>query len=176
MLCVAPRNALSSNPERERTNQQWQGMILVSKLKVAVVNCSNCTWNVEMVTSEVSFVVVAVQFIINLQVHPLPRLFTLAETLFASEQAFYVHMSPAEFGLACHLGVLSGLPCIGVAKNLLHVQGVVRDKEHLSQVRITHMVFFKLEWLVWLKKHTKQNRESVIFYKSKNTLVAGRAT
>ncbi|XP_035260161.1 endonuclease V-like [Anguilla anguilla] len=40
-----------------------------------------------------------------------------------------------EFGVACHLGVLSGLPCVGVAKNLLQVQGVVRSEEHLTQVR-----------------------------------------
>ncbi|XP_030638712.1 endonuclease V-like [Chanos chanos] len=39
-----------------------------------------------------------------------------------------------EFGLACHLGVLSDLPCVGVAKNLLQVQGVVRSDEHLSQI------------------------------------------
>ncbi|XP_048871391.1 endonuclease V-like isoform X2 [Brienomyrus brachyistius] len=39
-----------------------------------------------------------------------------------------------EFGLACHLGVLADLPCVGVAKNLLHVQGVVRSAEHLSQI------------------------------------------
>uniref|UniRef100_A0A3Q0STF6 Endonuclease V n=1 Tax=Amphilophus citrinellus TaxID=61819 RepID=A0A3Q0STF6_AMPCI len=32
-----------------------------------------------------------------------------------------------EFGLACHLGVLSGLPCVGVAKNLLQVQGVNKN-------------------------------------------------
>ncbi|XP_078121855.1 endonuclease V-like isoform X3 [Sander vitreus] len=38
-----------------------------------------------------------------------------------------------EFGLACHLGVLSGLPCVGVAKNLLQVQGVYKSKEHQSQ-------------------------------------------
>uniref|UniRef100_A0A3B5QTU7 Endonuclease V n=1 Tax=Xiphophorus maculatus TaxID=8083 RepID=A0A3B5QTU7_XIPMA len=38
-----------------------------------------------------------------------------------------------EFGLACHLGVLSGLPCVGVAKNLLQVQGVLKDEEHQSQ-------------------------------------------
>ncbi|XP_031419733.1 endonuclease V [Clupea harengus] len=41
-----------------------------------------------------------------------------------------------EFGLACHLGVLSDLPCVGVAKNLLQVQGVVRDEEHLSQINV----------------------------------------
>ncbi|XP_035992999.1 endonuclease V isoform X3 [Fundulus heteroclitus] len=39
-----------------------------------------------------------------------------------------------EFGLACHLGVLSGLPCVGVAKNLLQVQGVFKDEEHQSQI------------------------------------------
>ncbi|XP_041694704.1 endonuclease V-like [Coregonus clupeaformis] len=39
-----------------------------------------------------------------------------------------------EFGLACHLGVLSGLPCIGVAKNLLQVQGVEKSEEHQSQI------------------------------------------
>ncbi|XP_077427091.1 endonuclease V-like isoform X2 [Vanacampus margaritifer] len=38
-----------------------------------------------------------------------------------------------EFGLACHLGVLSGLPCVGVAKNLLQVQGVNKNEEHQSQ-------------------------------------------
>ncbi|XP_051241335.1 endonuclease V-like isoform X2 [Dicentrarchus labrax] len=39
-----------------------------------------------------------------------------------------------EFGLACHLGVLSGLPCVGVAKNLLQVQGVYKNDEHQSQI------------------------------------------
>ncbi|XP_066522554.1 endonuclease V-like [Hoplias malabaricus] len=39
-----------------------------------------------------------------------------------------------EFGLACHLGVLSDLPCVGVAKNLLQVQGVAKSEEHLSQI------------------------------------------
>uniref|UniRef100_A0A8C7PDP5 Endonuclease V n=1 Tax=Oncorhynchus mykiss TaxID=8022 RepID=A0A8C7PDP5_ONCMY len=38
------------------------------------------------------------------------------------------------FGLACHLGVLSGLPCIGVAKNLLQVQGVEKNEKHQSQI------------------------------------------
>ncbi|XP_037116861.1 endonuclease V-like isoform X4 [Syngnathus acus] len=39
-----------------------------------------------------------------------------------------------EFGLACHVGVLSGLPCVGVAKNLLQVQGVFKNEEHQSQI------------------------------------------
>ncbi|XP_067355157.1 endonuclease V-like isoform X4 [Channa argus] len=39
-----------------------------------------------------------------------------------------------EFGLACHLGVLSALPCVGVAKNLLQVQGVYKSEEHQSQI------------------------------------------
>ncbi|KAM9792741.1 endonuclease V-like [Neosynchiropus ocellatus] len=39
-----------------------------------------------------------------------------------------------EFGLACHLGVLSRLPCVGVAKNLLQVQGVHKSDEHQSQI------------------------------------------
>ncbi|XP_034043480.1 endonuclease V-like isoform X2 [Thalassophryne amazonica] len=39
-----------------------------------------------------------------------------------------------EFGLACHLGVLSGLPCVGVAKNLLQVDGVYKNEEHQTQM------------------------------------------
>ncbi|XP_061687078.1 endonuclease V-like isoform X3 [Syngnathoides biaculeatus] len=39
-----------------------------------------------------------------------------------------------EFGLACHVGVLSGLPCVGVAKNLLQVQGVYKNEKHQSQI------------------------------------------
>jgi deoxyinosine 3'endonuclease (endonuclease V) len=30
-------------------------------------------------------------------------------------------LHPRRFGLACHLGVLSDTPCIGVAKNFLHI-------------------------------------------------------
>uniref|UniRef100_A0A6B2LJ46 Endonuclease V n=1 Tax=Arcella intermedia TaxID=1963864 RepID=A0A6B2LJ46_9EUKA len=34
----------------------------------------------------------------------------------------YLH--PRGFGLACHLGVLTGLPCIGVGKTLMYVDGL----------------------------------------------------
>lgn len=37
--------------------------------------------------------------------------------------------------MACHLGVLTDLPCVGVAKNLLQVDGLVRDELHKEQVR-----------------------------------------
>uniref|UniRef100_A0A671QA95 Endonuclease V n=1 Tax=Sinocyclocheilus anshuiensis TaxID=1608454 RepID=A0A671QA95_9TELE len=47
-----------------------------------------------------------------------------------------------EFGLACHLGVLSDLPCVGVAKNLLHVEGVVRSEEHQIHLSCVSKILF----------------------------------
>ncbi|XP_072098187.1 endonuclease V-like isoform X2 [Mobula birostris] len=45
----------------------------------------------------------------------------LPQVIFADGNGILHHR---EFGVACHLGVLVDLPCIGVAKNLLHVDGL----------------------------------------------------
>uniref|UniRef100_A0A2K6SKI2 Endonuclease V n=1 Tax=Saimiri boliviensis boliviensis TaxID=39432 RepID=A0A2K6SKI2_SAIBB len=38
------------------------------------------------------------------------------------------------FGMACHLGVLTDLPCVGVAKKLLQVDGLENDALHKEKL------------------------------------------
>ncbi|XP_049624656.1 LOW QUALITY PROTEIN: endonuclease V [Suncus etruscus] len=40
------------------------------------------------------------------------------------------------WGVACHLGVLTDLPCIGVAKKLLQVDGLENNAEHKEKIRL----------------------------------------
>uniref|UniRef100_A0A2K6SKI3 Endonuclease V n=1 Tax=Saimiri boliviensis boliviensis TaxID=39432 RepID=A0A2K6SKI3_SAIBB len=40
------------------------------------------------------------------------------------------------FGMACHLGVLTDLPCVGVAKKLLQVDGLENDALHKEKIRL----------------------------------------
>ena len=46
------------------------------------------------------------------------------------------------FGLACHLGVLSDIPCVGVGKKLHLVDGLQNDLEHKSKV--CHIFMYNL--------------------------------
>ena len=43
------------------------------------------------------------------------------------------------FGLASHLGVLAGIPCVGVGKNLYHVDGLKKGPLHKENVCHVHI-------------------------------------
>jgi len=41
------------------------------------------------------------------------------------------------FGLACHLGVLTGIPCIGCAKTIFAVDGI--NKDYLETIKLKYL-------------------------------------
>ena len=43
-------------------------------------------------------------------------------------------LHPRGFGLACHLGVLLDVPCVGVAKTLIRVDGIEESAAHKAKV------------------------------------------
>lgn len=46
----------------------------------------------------------------------------------------HVHIVYTGFGLASQLGVLAGIPCVGVGKNLYHVDGLTKGPLHKEKV------------------------------------------
>lgn len=45
-------------------------------------------------------------------------------------------LSDVGFGLASHLGVLCGIPCVGVGKKLFMVDGLEKGPHHKEKVRV----------------------------------------
>ena len=58
----------------------------------------------------------------------------------SSHAAGYIICISIGFGLACHLGVKSAIHCVGVGKNLLHVDGLLNDKQKVTDIVKTYPV------------------------------------
>ncbi|XP_057570057.1 endonuclease V isoform X5 [Hippopotamus amphibius kiboko] len=76
---------------------------------------------------EMPFLVEAVQRLREKE----PRL--MPQVLFVDGNGVLHHRG---FGVACHLGVLTDLPCIGVAKKLLQVDGLENNALHKEKIRL----------------------------------------
>ncbi|XP_048970491.1 endonuclease V isoform X2 [Canis lupus baileyi] len=83
---------------------------------------------------EVPFLVDAVQRLQEKEPHMVPQV------LFVDGNGVLHHRAspsaPVGFGVACHLGILTDLPCIGVAKKLLQVDGLENNAQHKEKIRL----------------------------------------
>uniref|UniRef100_F7BQY6 Endonuclease V n=1 Tax=Xenopus tropicalis TaxID=8364 RepID=F7BQY6_XENTR len=101
------------------------------ELKVIYEDCHLVTINVPYVAGylafrEVPVLVDAVQKLLEKDPCLMPQV------LFVDGNGILHHRG---FGVACHLGILTDLPCIGVAKNLLQVDGIENNDDHKEQIR-----------------------------------------
>nr|XP_031541713.1 endonuclease V isoform X4 [Vicugna pacos] len=76
---------------------------------------------------EVFFMVDAVRRLREKEPHLVPQV------LFVDGNGVLHHRG---FGVACHLGVLTDLPCVGVAKKLLQVDGLENSALHKEKIRL----------------------------------------
>ncbi|XP_055264364.1 endonuclease V isoform X1 [Moschus berezovskii] len=76
---------------------------------------------------ELPFLVDAVQRLRQREPHLMPQV------LFVDGNGVLHHRG---FGVACHLGVLTDLPCIGVAKKLLQVDGLENNALHKEKIQL----------------------------------------
>ncbi|CAH3105756.1 unnamed protein product [Pocillopora meandrina] len=75
---------------------------------------------------EVGFLVEAVSKLKKVKPHLLPQIILV-------DGNGMLH--PRGFGIACHLGVLTDIPTVGVAKTLFHVDGIKKDSKHAAQIK-----------------------------------------